>query len=104
MKCRCLIPIDTSKRCRNNILYLGLLSREEQEEWCKTYKKDISKYKVCDGNLQAHVEAVDEPYYGGTCAELLVYFTCDNCYSNHHPYLPNKDNIEEFITRVVGKI
>lgn len=40
---------------------------------------------VCGGDVDAKVEAVDEPYWGGCSAQLQVTLTCSRCQS---PYIP----------------
>lgn len=58
--------------------------------------------ELCGGNIIATVRAIDEPYFGGSSAELEVHLECDRCKNTFHgDDAPNKYNISALVTKFV---
>ena len=78
------------------------------EEYLSPWKKEgytITRISnLCEGKIIAEVRAEDEPYYGGTSANLVVNFTCDRCGCTYFKDLPNESSISEFLTNVVENL
>jgi hypothetical protein len=61
-------------------------------------------FEICGGTIRASVEAVDEPYMGGSSAILEVSFRCGTCDWTFYPELPNQYSINEFLTKVISEL
>lgn len=66
--------------------------------------EEANKVQRCGGKIIARVEAIDEPSWGDHNAVLEVEFKCAECGCTHHPGLPDKYTIREFLTSVVEKM
>jgi hypothetical protein len=55
--------------------------------------------KRCGGNIIVTVEAVNEPYFGGTSASLEITYKCDKCGCTWYPELPTEFSISKFLTK-----
>lgn len=60
----------------------------------------------CGGRLLVEVDAHDEPYMGGTYAQLEVAVTCELCGSEFHPgrQVPNIININNWLQSILDKM
>lgn len=56
------------------------------------------------GQIIAHVLAAEEPYLGGTNAELRVSYRCKECGHSYYPELPDAYNISEFLTEAIERM
>lgn len=63
--------------------------------------KDTDELRPCPGHVKVSVQAVDEPYYGGATARLVVLYVCDVCGKESNgqfiPNAPTADNLDEWI-------
>lgn len=102
MKCKNLVKIGVKKLGSHspNVLSIGHLSQAQQEEWFELSKRNINEFERCDGNLTASVKGYADCCY----CEIEVRFECDRCKVNYHPYLPDENNIEEFLTKIVQEM
>ena len=79
-----------------------------QEEIAWTEEKALKDnlvnldYEICDGNVTGKIEAVEEPYMGGTSASLEVNYECDKCKNTYYKLLPDTYNINEWFNNVLN--
>lgn len=60
---------------------------------------------LCDGEIVATVEAVDEPYFGGTSAALNISYICNKCGGVYiDDSLPNEYNISDWLTNRIKEM
>jgi hypothetical protein len=61
--------------------------------------------EICDGKIEARVEAEDEPYMGGSSAVLTITYTCEKCHGQHFPHLPeDSKSLGKFLTEVIEQM
>ena len=60
--------------------------------------------KPCGGNIIVTVEAVDEPYFGGTSSTLEITYKCDKCGCTWYPELPTEYNLSKFLTKAFAEM
>lgn len=66
-------------------------------------KLDLTGTMDCDGNIICEVRAVDEPYYGGSSAELQIRYKCDKCGQTYFKHLPQTSSeLSDFMTNKIG--
>lgn len=63
---------------------------------------DLDTMEVCGGDFTVVVKAVDEPYFGGTYANLDVHLECQKC--GNTSYLVSEYNVEAFLTAVISEM
>lgn len=62
-------------------------------------------YNACHGTVQATVSAVDDPYWGGTSAQLEIDYKCDTCGQTFFPELPaTAEDLSKFVTDMVARL
>jgi len=65
--------------------------------WCTPERLIADGYtERCDGRIVAHVDADEEPYYGGTSARFVGGFRCEKCGNSHFPFLPPENDAVAF--------
>jgi hypothetical protein len=71
------------------------------EHWPEFRREEL---ELCDGNITASIQAVDEPdYHSGHYAMLEIIYRCDKCNSQHFPELPDSgDALSEFMTKAIA--
>ena len=64
-----------------------------------------SDMEVCDGEIKAKVDAVEEPEWGGTYTSLEINYTCNKCKCSYFPELPgSSDALSKFLTERILEI
>lgn len=57
----------------------------------------------CAGRIVATISAIEEPYFGGTSAEISIKYRCDTCGCDIFPELPRTaEFLSTFITDVIN--
>ena len=84
---------------------------EGREAAIKSYRTHKSTLEIlpvqkCDGEIIAHISAINEPYFGGTSAELSIEYKCSKCgCTNDWPVysrLPLDENaLSQFVTDAI---
>lgn len=63
----------------------GSIITQEQIEKLKSKRNGSGFWKICDGEIEIDIQAVDEPYFGGSSASLRVEFRCNVCGNSYYP-------------------
>lgn len=76
--------------------YLSTLHPKQKE------KIDLDNIQLCGGKIIAQMDCHDEPYYGGTTAEMDIDFVCENCKQTYFPELPQSlEQLNDWITKKI---
>lgn len=67
-------------------------------------KLDLDNAVVCDGKIIVNVAAVDEPYFGGSSAELEISYKCAKCGQTYYKELPRySQELSEWMTKKIAE-
>ncbi len=68
----------------------------------------LTEPEICGGAITATVSAVDDPFFGGTSAELEISYVCSRCGTQILPYefkLPRTESdLSNWLTRWVASL
>lgn len=112
MKCNARKYFWSNKKKKNGdkIIHSVVSVRGMDSDEISWFEKRFSEQKnidpnfeVCSGDVFGEIVAVDEPYMGGTSAELEVNYHCTECTCNHYKDLPSKYNISAFLNDWLNK-
>ena len=68
----------------------------------KIDKIDLINTDECDGKIIATISAVDEPYFGGSSAELKILYKCEKCGQGYYKELPQTSfDLSEWMTKKI---
>jgi len=117
MKCGCLYywgKTKKGKKVRRRlahpswIKFHGMTLKEWLENYnCQSMYKKVQQEDigVCQGEIEAKVEAVDEPGWGYTTAVLQISFTCKECGETFEVGMPkDSESLSKFLTSVIANI
>lgn len=112
MKCNSLLiyykePIKGKKKLFASISPSWKPEPDFMEYWAKNNvspkikgKIDLVNTENCEGKIVATVSAIDEPYFGGSSAELKISYKCDKCGQSYYEELPQiASSLSEWITK-----
>lgn len=85
----------------------GSIITQEQIEKLKSKRNGSGFWQICDGEIEIDIQAVDEPYYGGSSAELRVEFRCNKCGNSWYPernFPQYSHEVNEWINKILKEI
>ena len=106
MKCNCwVLPHATNKNKAKLLTFpQGTWELSENQLLGQKQKNRVNEIERCKGKIIAIVKAINEPYFGGSSAQLDVEYTCSRCGSHWSYDLPNEYNISDFLTNYVENL
>ena len=106
MNCQCwVLPHLTNKNKAELLTYpRGTLELAEKQLGSQERKHRVDEIERCNGKIIATIKAIDEPYFGGSSAQLEITYKCNRCGSYWENGLPNIYNISELLTSYVEKL
>ncbi len=117
-------------KCRAKVVYYKKLNKSNKKKIAFTMNPDITEPQIehmlkatsekllknvdlyaengefyeCQGTVEIEVRAVDEPYFGGSSAELDVITKCDTCGHRYYSNLPNQYNLNEWLNHILSEM